>query len=189
MTAMLKVAGRSYMNGVPVDEVEGLIARVSRRPAAGRTRWRVASSWRGRMRSSGRIDSFEIGGQASRRPLGIEVDAPQELGGTDNFASPQEYLLAALNACLTARFATLCALEGAEIWRLEVTTEGELDLRGMFGVAEAPCGFSDLATTVSVRGPAAAETYRRIFAAALATSPNLANLTQPVRVAAELVTA
>jgi uncharacterized OsmC-like protein len=189
MTAMLKVAGRLYMNGVPVDDVQGLIADVTRRPAAGRTRWRVANTWRGRMRSSGRVD-FEIGGRQPRRPLAIEVDAPQELGGTDNFASPQEYLLAALNACLTARFTALCALEALEIYRLEVITEGELDLRGALGLdAAVPCGFTGLATTVMVRGPAPAEAYQRIFERAQATSPNLANLTQPVRVMAELVVA
>lgn len=188
MTTMLKVAGRSYMNGVPVDDVQGLIATVSRRPSAGRTRWRVANTWRGRMRSSGRVDGFEIGGKQPRRPLAIEIDAPNELGGTDNFASPQEYLLAALNACMTARFTALCALEGLEIYRLEIVTEGELDLRGALGVDPAvPCGFGGLATTVRVRGPAPDADYRRIFEAVLATSPNLANLTQPVRVAAELV--
>jgi uncharacterized OsmC-like protein len=190
MAAMLKVAGRSYMNGVPVDDVAGLIASVTRRPSAGRTRWRVANTWRGRMRSSGRSDGFEIGGQRPRRPLDIEVDTPSEMGGTDNFASPQEYLLAALNACMTARFTALCALEGLEIYRLEIATEGELDLRGSLGVdASVPCGFSGLATTVTVRGPETPEAYGRIFAAVLATSANLANLTQPVRVAADLVVA
>ena len=190
MTAMLTLAGRSYMNGVPVDDVRGLMATVARRPAAARTRWRVANTWKGRLRSSGRIDTFEIGGKEARRPLAIEVDAPSELGGTDNFASPQEYLLAALNACLTARFTALCALHGVEIYRLEIATEGELDLRGALGVDPAvPCGFGGLTTTVTVRGPAADEDYRRIFEEALATSTNLANLTRPVAVASELVVA
>jgi uncharacterized OsmC-like protein len=190
MTAMLNIAGRSYMNGVPVDDMRGLMAAVARRPAAARTRWRVANTWKGRLRSSGRIDTCEIGGKEARRPLAIEVDAPSELGGTDNYASPQEYVLAALNACLTARFAALCALYEVEIYRLEVATEGELDLRGALGVdPAAPCGFAGLTTTVTVRGPAADEDYRRIFEETLATSPNLATLTRPVAVASELVVA
>ena len=67
---------------------------------------------------------------------------------------------------------------------------GELDLRGSLGVdASVPCGFAGLATTVTVRGPETAEAYGRVFEAVLATSANLANLTQPVRVAADLVVA
>jgi uncharacterized OsmC-like protein len=190
MTAMLTIAGRSYMNGVPVDDVRGLMATVARRPAAARTRWRVANTWKGRLRSSGRIDAFEIGGKEARRPLAIEVDAPSELGGTDNFASPQEYLLAALNACLTARFTALCALYEVEIYRLEIATEGELDLRGALGVdPSVPCSFDGLTTTVTVRGPASDEDYRRVFEEALATSSSLANLTRPVAVTSELVVA
>lgn len=190
MNAMLKIAGRSYMNGIPVDDVRGLIDTVSRRPAAARTRWRVANTWRGRLRSSGQADVVEIGGRTARRSLAIEVDAPLELGGTDNFASPQEHLLAALNACMTARFTALCALQGVEIYRLEIATEGELDLRGALGVdPAAPRGFGGLATTVTVRGPAPAEDYRRIFDEVLATSSTLFSLTQPVAVASELVVA
>jgi len=187
MNALSKSPCRSYMNGVPVDDVRNLIAAVSRRPAAGRTRWRVASTWRGRFRSSGRVD-FAIGGQTARRPLAIEVDEPMELGGTDNFANPQEHLLAALNACLTARFTALCALHGLEIYRLEIATEGGMDLRGALGVdASVSPGYDGLETTVSVKGSAPAEAFQKIFELALATSPNLHNLTRPVAVKPTLV--
>jgi uncharacterized OsmC-like protein len=190
MTAILHTAGRSYMNGVPLHDVRGLIDTATRRPSAARTRWRVVNTWRGRLRSSGRVNGFEIGGRAAPRSMDIEVDEPHELGGTDNFASAQEYLLAALNGCMTARFAALCALREVEIVRLEVATEGELDLRAALGVdPAAPRGFVGLSTTVTVRGPAPAEIYRAIFEEMLATSPNLHNLTQPVRVASELVVA
>lgn len=190
MTTMLNVGGHSYMNGVPVDQLRGLIDAATRRPTAASSRWRVASTWRGRLRSTGRIDGFEIGGRRARRPMAVEADAPQELGGTDNYASPQELLLAALNACLTAQFAALCALEEVEIYRLEIATEADLDLRCGLGVeAEAPCGFTGLSTTITVRGPAADEDYRRIFARTLATSPGLHSLTQPVQVGCDLVVA
>lgn len=190
MNAILTLAGRSFMNGVPIDDVRDLIAAVTRRASARRARWRVASAWRGRLRSTGRGDGFEIGGQPGCRPFVIEADAAHELGGTDNYASPQEYMLAALNACMTARFTALCALEGLEIYRLEITSEGDLDLRGSLGVdpAVAP-GFGGLRTTVTVKGPAPAEDYRRIFAEVLATSAALHSLTRPVPVASDLVVA
>lgn len=57
-----------------------------------------------------------------------------ELGGANTYANPQEYLLAALNACMIVGFTALCALQGIALQRLEITTEGEIDLRGFFGL-------------------------------------------------------
>jgi len=189
-TAALTLGRRSYLNGVPIHDVRDLIERVSKYPSRAVTRWRVANSWRSRLRSRGKVDAFSVGGRAAARPFEIEVDQPSELGGTDNFANPQEYLLAALNACLTFRFATLCALEGLEIVRLDVVTEGQIDLRGLLGLdpGVAP-GYAGLETTVSVRGPAPAEAYQAIFETMLATSPTLHTITQPIAVTPRLVVA
>lgn len=188
MNAMTTVGRRSYLNGVPVDDVQDLIEKVSRRPAAGKARWRVANSWKSRLRSSGQVDGFTLGGAEARRPFAIEMDQPQELGGTDNFANPQEYLLAALNACMTFSFTTLCALNGLEIYRLDIVTEGDIDLRGFLGVDRgvAP-GYNGLTTTVTVRGSAPPEEFQRIFEEMLATSPNFHNLTRPIPVTPKLV--
>jgi len=188
MTATTTLGRRSYLNGVPIHHVRALIDSVRRRPARGLTRWRVANSWRSRLRSCGQVDVFSVGGQTARRPFAIEVDQPSELGGTDNYANPQEYLLAALNACLTFRFATLCALEGLEIHRLDVATEGDIDLRGLLGVdpSVAP-GYAGLTTTVSVKGSAPKAEFQRIFQAMLATSPTLHTITQPIAVSPRLV--
>ena len=38
--------------------------------------------------------------------------APCELGGSNRFANPQEYLLAALNACVTVGYVGQCAVRG-----------------------------------------------------------------------------
>ncbi|WP_296597823.1 OsmC family protein [Phenylobacterium sp.] len=188
MTVATHLGRRSYLNGVPIHDLRALIDSVRRRPARALTRWRVSNSWRSRLRSSGQVDVFSVGGRTQRRPFEIEVDQPSELGGTDNFANPQEYLLAALNACLTFRFATLCALEGLEIHRLDVSTEGDIDLRGLLGVdpAVAP-GYAGLETTVRVKGSAPDEAFRRIFDAMLATSPTLHTITQPIAVRPRLV--
>jgi uncharacterized OsmC-like protein len=187
MTAMT-VGRRSYLNGVPIHDVRALIDTVSRRPAQGLTRWRVANSWKSRLRSLGQVDVFSVGGRTQRRPFEIEVDQPSELGGTDNYANPQEYLLAALNACLTFRFATLCALEGLEIHRLDVVSEGDIDLRGLLGVdPKVAPGYAGLETTVRVKGSAPAEAFQRIFEAMLATSPTLHTITHPIAVSPRLV--
>ena len=178
------------VNGIAVDDVKGLIEQVAANPAAGLTRWRVANSWQGQMRSRASVEGFGIGGQKVDRRFQFDLDEPLQLGGSNQRANPQEHLLGALNACMTVGFVALCALEGYEIERLEIVTEGDIDLRGFLGLhaAVAP-GYERLNTTMTVKGSAPAEDFQAIFEAMLATSPNFANLTRPIAVTPKLVVA
>ncbi len=189
MNAMSKIAP-ALVNGVPVDDVRALIAAVTADPAAGKTRWRVANTWQGRFGSRARVDGFEIGGQSVVRPFAMDVDEPLELGGTNLHANPQEYLLAALNACMTVGFTALCALHGYEIEALEIVSEGDIDLRAFLCIDPAVTpGYERLATTVTVKGSATAEQFQAIFDMVLASSPNFHNISRPVEIAPKLIVA
>jgi uncharacterized OsmC-like protein len=178
------------VNGIPVDAVQALIGAVSADPAAGMTRWRVANTWQGRMRSRACVEAFEIGGTTVERRFQMYVDEPLELGGSNLDANPQEYLLAALNACMTVGFTALCALHGIEIETLEIATEGDIDLRGFFGLdASVSPGYDRLETTLTVKGGATRDEFQRIFGMMLATSPNLHNISRPIQVTPKLVVA
>jgi hypothetical protein len=103
------------VNGLNVDEVMGLINAVQDNPDAGQTRWSVSSAWQGGTRNRATIRSFEIGGEEIMRPFTMDVDEPLELGGSDTNPTPQEYLLAALNACMIVGDAALWSLVGLEL--------------------------------------------------------------------------
>ena len=176
------------VNGIATGDVRALIGQVAADPAAGMTRWRVANAWQGQMRSRAHVEGFEIGGQAVERRFQMDYDEPLQLGGSNQRANPQEYLLGALNACMTVGFVALCALEGHEIESLEIVTEGDIDLRGFFGLdAAVNPGYDRLQTTMTVKGSASAEAFQEVFRAMLATSPNFANLTRPIDVTPTLV--
>jgi uncharacterized OsmC-like protein len=178
------------VNGIPVADVLALVAQVTENPAAGMTHWRVTNSWRGGTQSRAHVYGFGMGGQQVERPFDFSIDEPLELGGTNRFANPQEYLLGAMNACMTVGFTALCALHGMEIERLEITTEGEIDLRGFLGLdASVSPGYDRLETTMTVKGSASAEDFQRIFEMMLATSPNFHNITRPIAVTPKLVVA
>ena len=49
-------------------------------------------------------------GQRVTKDFTIRVDEPYELCGANQFANPQEYLLAALNACMIVGYSAVCAL-------------------------------------------------------------------------------
>ena len=180
MTVQRKIQADS-VNGVRVKDVRSLIESVGADPANGATHWRVASRWLGAVHSQARVDGFTIGGQAVQRGFAFDVDEPVQLAGADAYANPQEYLLGALNACLLAGFTVLCALHGYGIESIEIVTEGDIDLRGFLGLdASVRPGYDALKTTMTVKGSASADEFRKVFDIAVATSPNVHNIRRPI---------
>jgi len=177
----------SVVNGIDTDAVHELIDSVDSDPAKGMTHWRVASTWQGGTYSRAQGDGFAIGGVGVSRHFAIDIDEPFELGGGNAYANPQEYLLAALNACMIVGYTALCALQGITLEKLEITTEGDIDLRGFFGLDPSiAAGYRELRNTVVIKGDGTEEQFRKIHDMVLATSPNFYNITRAVRVAPEL---
>ena len=118
----------------------------------------------------------------------MDIDEPVELGGSNRFANPQEYLIAALNACMTVGYVAQCAVRGITLESLVIETEGEIDLRGFPGVDPAvPNGYDNLHYTVRIKGNGTKEQFAEIHEAVMATSPNFYNLSQPVNLSPRLV--
>jgi uncharacterized OsmC-like protein len=182
------LSSSSVVNGIDTDAVRTLIESVEDNPAQGMTHWQVASTWQGGMHSRARVDSFAIGGASVPRRFSIDIDEPLELGGGNAYANPQEYLLAGLNACMMVGYSALCALQGITLQKLEITTEGDIDLRGFFGLdpSVAP-GYRELRTRVVIKGDGSEDQLRKIHELVLATSPNFYNVTRAVAVVPSLI--
>ena len=85
-------------------------------------------------------------------------------------------------------YSALCALQGITLQKLEITTEGDIDLRGFFGLdpSIAP-GYRELRTRVVIKGDGSEDQLRKIHELVLATSPNLYNVTRAVAVVPSLI--
>lgn len=64
----------------------------------------------------------------------MAVDEPFELLGENTAPNPQEYLMTALNTCVTVGYVAGAAVRGIMLETLEIKTKGELDLRGFLGI-------------------------------------------------------
>ena len=129
-----------------------------------------------------------IGGTFIERPFVIKVDEPHELTGGNQFANPQEYLLASLNACMMVGFAAVAALMGVKLTRLEVRTEGDIDLRGFLGLdPNVANGYESLQQTIHIAGDGTEEQFRQLHETVKATSPNFFNITRAVPTNSRLV--
>ena len=186
--AQAVLAPNKVVNGIDLDDLFALIDGVKRNALNGSTAWRVTTTWQGQTRSRAQIESFAIGGETVPRKFAIDIDEPRELGGTDRYANPQEHLLAALNACMTVGYVAQCAVRGIVLERLEIETEGDIDLRGFLGLdATVPAGYESLRYTVRIRGSGTREDFAEVHNAVIATSPNFYNLAQPVALRPTLV--
>jgi uncharacterized OsmC-like protein len=138
MLAQTKTAQPNVVNGINVDDLQALIEGVRQDAAKGKTHWRVTSAWQGQARSRTQVEGFEIGGKRVARRFSIDIDEPNELGGSNRFANPQEHLLAALNACMTVGYVAQCAVRGITLEKLEIETDGR-STSAAFSASIRPC--------------------------------------------------
>jgi uncharacterized OsmC-like protein len=178
----------TVVNGINVTDLFALIQGVKEDAAAATTNWRVTTTWQGQTHSRSQVEAFGIGGQTVPRRFSIDIDEPSELGGGNAFANPQEHLLAALNACMTVGYVAQCAVRGITIDKLEIETEGEIDLRGFLGIDPAvPPGYENLRYVVRIKGSGSKEQFAEIHQAVMATSPNFYNVSQRIALQPTLV--
>ena len=178
----------AVINGIDTDFLRGAIQAVSEDSAKGLTHWQVVTHWRGGARSDAQVTECQVGGERIPRNYTISVDEPKQLGGTDQYANPQETLLAGLNACMIAGFNFLCSLEGIKLEELRIETEGNIDLRGLFALDPAVRpGYDQLRYTVFVKGDGTPEQFEKIHRTVIATSPNYDNIANAVPMKPRLV--
>lgn len=176
------------VNGIDFDDVKALIETVRQNAREGLTQWKVTSTWQGRTHMRARIEPLHIGGKTVERPFTIDIDEPTELGGGNAYPNPQEHLIAALNACMMVGYVVLCALHGIALEKLEIQTQGDIDLRGFFGLDDSiPAGYRSLTYTVRIKGNASEEQFAKIHQMVMATSPNYYNITRSVTLKPTLV--
>ncbi|MCH8508604.1 MAG: OsmC family protein [Phycisphaerales bacterium] len=169
------------VNGVRMDVFQELVGSVSSNPGRGLAEFGVATRWTGGTRSSSRVESWSLGGQARPRFFEIASDEPAELCGTESAPNPQELLMAAINACMMVGYVALCAAEGIELESIEIRTAGTLDLRGFLGLDESvKPGYEDVSTIVKIKGTGTEQQFLEIHRKVQATSPNYSNLTTAV---------
>lgn len=125
----------------------------------------------------------------SARQHSFTIDEPAGLGGTDLGANPVEHLLAALASCTVITYQVWAEKLGLTLEGVDVTVDGDVDLRGFFGTAEGVRpGFQEIGLAVTLTGPESDADYRRLEEAVATHCPVADNLTNgvPVRTTLEL---
>lgn len=119
-----------------------------------------------------------VGSVTTARSHTLAVDEPPTLGGDDSAINPVETYLAALLSCQIVTYRFYADQLGITIDELKLSAEGDLDVRGFFGLDDSVrAGFTAVRVTVDITGPDTEERYRELTATVDAHCPIL-DLTQ-----------
>lgn len=168
------------INGVDVEYLQKVVEVVKANPDLGKTIWRASTKWKGGFKGEARIRDFVV-----------NMDEPEDLGGTNTAPNMVEMVLGAYGCCLTVGYVMNAAVRGIEIAKLEIEVEGNIDLPGFLAL-EPPekvwPGFTEVRARVflKTKAPLSKEQLQELHDAVLKTSPVGSILKNPVKVITEL---
>jgi len=177
------------LNGVDVPALFATIDVVRNQPELGRFQFRAEGSWISGTHMQTTMSNFSgAGGEHEhKRAFTAEADHPAVLCATDNAPTPVECTLHALAACLTAGVASIASARGVRLTAVDCTLFGDIDLRGVLGLAkDVRNGFSGIRAVFSIEGDAPRAKLQEILEQSRARSAVFDMLTNGVPVSVEL---
>jgi len=179
---------QAKINDIDTDALKATMQAVSQNPATGLVGFQVTTHWKGGTKSETRVEGWELAGRRLAKDFTIEIDEPHELLGENTAPNPQEYLLAAVNACIMATFVAACSMQGIRLDDLQIETRGQLDLRGFLGLDKSvKPGYDELEYTIRVRGNGTQRQFETVHNWVMATSPNYWNMANAIRMKPRLI--
>ena len=176
---------RVPLNGVDTPNLFATINAVAGNPPLAKFQFRATNRWVAGTHSRGTIESFYGAGseQKHKRTFTLEADHPAVLVAADNAPLPVEYLLYGLASCITSGIANIAAARGVTLTEVEAKVEGDIDLRGILGLAgDVRNGYDKIRATFTIKGDAPEEKLRQIVEQSKARSAVFDVLTNGVPV-------
>jgi len=121
--------------------------------------------------------------EVTGRGFKITIDEPASLGGTNKGLNPVEVLLGSLGTCQEIVLVAYAAALGIKLDKVEIKASGDIDLRGLFSLAEVPAGFKNIHFDVNIEArDATPAQLEQLKALGLGHCPVLDTLQRPIPV-------
>ncbi len=152
---------KELTNGVDVGQLMHVISAIEADPGFAKFQWRATNKWIDGAQSRSRIKEFFAGNAEDttrKEAFTLGVDEPAIAAGRSSAPNSMEYLLHALATCLTGTLVYHAAVRGIEIEAVDSSYTGDMDVRGLFGLADdVRKGFSKVTVDMRVKSDATAE--------------------------------
>lgn len=171
------------INGVPCDKLFGSIAKTRENGELAQFRFSANNEWiEGTASRSTIYEWHGMGGDHTHvQEFALTADHPTL--GHGHGATPHEFVLHALAACITAGIATGAAARKIKLNRVASTVSGDIDVRGLLGVdPEIRKGFSNIDIAFDIDADCDDEQKDALLAAGTKYSAVFDVLTNPTEV-------
>jgi uncharacterized OsmC-like protein len=152
---------KEMTNGVDVGQVMDVIGAIEADPGYAKFQWRATNQWIDGAVSRSRIKDFFAGNAedtAREQAFTLDADEPTIAAGQNSAPNSMEYVLHALATCLTGTLVYHAAVRGIRIEAVESSYTGDMDVRGLFGLADdVRKGFNKVTVDMRVKSKASAE--------------------------------
>ena len=161
MTTATRKQSDNIINGVNSEHVVDLAGNMQRDEGFAQFRFRATTNWIDAAHSRSTIKAYFAGHEERTdrgAPHSVDADQPYFLGGTDRAPNPVEYVLHALNSCLTVTLVSHAAVQAVELEAVETSSEGVMDARGFFGISdEVNKGYKRIRVRMQVKSDASVD--------------------------------
>ena len=176
-------------NGVNVAALLGAREALTAAPEGARFNWRATCKWMNGTHSQSSVQGFFGLGQDQRHRTEFTFDAdhPEIFASEDNGATPVEYVLVGLGACLTAGIAAIAQHRKIQLRSVKATIEGSMDLQGILGIdGDVRNGFDGIKVTYEIDADATKDEIKALVAQSQKRSAVFDIVTNPTNVAVEV---
>ena len=185
---MTTTTTETLRNGVPVDKLFGTIGKMKEDSTLAAFRFTAKNSWIEGTASRSTIHEWAGAGGEHVHVSEFSFEADHPTLGHGRGPTPQEYVLHAIAACITAGIVTTAAARKIEINKVESTVQGEMDVRGVLGIDKTVRnGFEVIRMTFKIDGEASSADLRGLVEASRNRSAVYDMLTNNTPVSIEVV--
>jgi uncharacterized OsmC-like protein len=148
-------------NGVNVDQIMDVIGAIEADPGYAKFQWRATNQWIDGGQSQSRVKEFFAGNAEDttrEQAFTLKADEPTIAAGHNQAPNSMEFVLHALATCLTGTLVYHAAVRGIEIEAVDSSYTGDMDVRGLFGLADdVRKGFNKVTVNMRVKSEASVE--------------------------------
>jgi uncharacterized OsmC-like protein len=177
-------------NGVNVEALLGARAAFADSPEIAEFQWRSSVTWVNGTHSRSDVESFYgfADEQVHHKSFSFDVDHPLQFAAQDNGATPVEYVLVGLGACLTAGVAAVAQQRQIQLRSVKATLSADMDLHGILGAdPDVRNGFSGVSVDYQIDADATPDEIRAIVAQSQKRSAVFDIVTNPTDVTVTVV--
>jgi uncharacterized OsmC-like protein len=185
----MTMTGTPVDNGVNTAALLGARDALTNAPQAAEFTWRTTCEWVHGTHSRSTVETFSGLGQDHRHvsTFAFDADHPECFASEDHGATPAEYVLVALAACLTWGLAAIAQHREIQLRKVTATVEGDMNVLGILGAdPDVRNGYRDIRVRFEIDADATPEEIKALVAQSQKRSAVFDAITNPTNVVVDV---